>query len=359
MKSQRSFTCSSDFQGRNDIVEIDWSLLSPEEIRKMSVVEIKSTTIYDSNTLPRDHSINDRRQGTVDRRYTCDFCQHKVETCDGHNGHMELSAAVYHVGYIKTNLKILKSTCYFCSRVVLPEVYFESSNAVMIQNKECVEPTKVSVPLPQEQEKQKPKTYLTDVVEKDASSSTAAGIFNGKELSEELTEESKILRELEDDDGELLVNTIDDQGDQKDENEIEDLQEVQDAPFAEAEDKEVDSGDQDADGNGNGEIIDNEAEELLKEIDGNDDAVGEDIVADESFDDPDEDVLVDEVNEDDDSGTKKSKGRKKGKKNKSEKRKKKRKQRTLTKRKRPIKLVKEIMGRHKSIFINFNEFIMD
>jgi DNA-directed RNA polymerase beta' subunit len=105
--------------------EIRWSLLSPDEIRRLSVVEIKNTTIYDASTLPKENSINDHRMGTVDRRYPCGTCFHKVETDDGHPGHIELSAPVYHIGYIKSTLKILKSVCYLCSRICLLDDYFD------------------------------------------------------------------------------------------------------------------------------------------------------------------------------------------------------------------------------------------
>lgn len=110
---------------KGDAAEIRWSLLSPDEIRQMSVVEVKNPTIYDASTLPKENGVNDHRMGTVDRRYPCGTCFHKVETDDGHPGHMELSAPVYHIGFIKSICKILRSVCFFCSKICLKDEYFD------------------------------------------------------------------------------------------------------------------------------------------------------------------------------------------------------------------------------------------
>jgi DNA-directed RNA polymerase beta' subunit len=134
---------TSGFKG--DASEIRWSLLSPDEIRQMSVVEVKNPTIYDASTLPRENGINDHRMGTVDRRYPCGTCFHKVETDDGHPGHMELSAPVYHIGFIKSICKILRSVCFLCSKICLPYEYFNgfpqaTTNLEDITKEEIVEP---------------------------------------------------------------------------------------------------------------------------------------------------------------------------------------------------------------------------
>ena len=62
--------------------KVTFSILSPEETRKMSVVSINESTIY-YRGLPNAGGINDALMGTVDRRLLCGTCMKDVKLCQG------------------------------------------------------------------------------------------------------------------------------------------------------------------------------------------------------------------------------------------------------------------------------------
>lgn len=102
------------------ISSITFGVKGPEEILAQSVCEVNENTIYNKN-VPRSNAMNDVRMGTVDRRITCGTCGHNVDKCNGHTGHMILPVALYNVGFMDNVLRILRSVCYFCSALLVPE----------------------------------------------------------------------------------------------------------------------------------------------------------------------------------------------------------------------------------------------
>ena len=100
--------------------EVQFGLLSCEDVEKISVVEISDTTIY-YRGLPNPHGINDHRMGTVDRRLFCGTCMKDVRDCQGHTGHIQLAFPMYHIGFFDTTFKVLRCLCFACSRVCLNE----------------------------------------------------------------------------------------------------------------------------------------------------------------------------------------------------------------------------------------------
>ena len=71
-----SYKCTTEFPVR--IGEVQFGILSAEEVRAMSTVQIKDTTIY-YRGLPNPYGINDHRMGTVDRRLLCGTCCRDVK----------------------------------------------------------------------------------------------------------------------------------------------------------------------------------------------------------------------------------------------------------------------------------------
>lgn len=100
--------------------KLRFGILSAEEVRKMSVCQITETTLY-YRGLPASGGLLDPLLGSVDRRHLCASCMRDARTCQGHNGHIELSYPMYHVGFVDTVLKVLRCTCFCCSRVSLTE----------------------------------------------------------------------------------------------------------------------------------------------------------------------------------------------------------------------------------------------
>ncbi|KAI0171178.1 hypothetical protein BJ166DRAFT_215672 [Pestalotiopsis sp. NC0098] len=101
------------------VEEIQFGLLSPEEIKNMSVAHIMyPETMDESRQKPRVSGLNDPRLGSVDRQFKCATCQQSMNECPGHFGHIELAKPVYHPGFIKKIKKILESVCHNCSKVL-------------------------------------------------------------------------------------------------------------------------------------------------------------------------------------------------------------------------------------------------
>ncbi|KAK7750093.1 DNA-directed RNA polymerase II core subunit rpo21 [Diatrype stigma] len=101
------------------IKEIQFGLLSPEEIKNMSVCRIKyPETMDETRTKPREDGLNDPRLGSVDRQFKCATCGESMSECPGHFGHIELAKPVYHPGFIKKVKKVLEMVCHNCSKVL-------------------------------------------------------------------------------------------------------------------------------------------------------------------------------------------------------------------------------------------------
>jgi DNA-directed RNA polymerase II subunit RPB1 len=58
------------------IQALQFGLLSPDVVVKMSVAEIKSTVVYDQTTfVPNFHAINDPRMGVMEKQNLCYTCK--------------------------------------------------------------------------------------------------------------------------------------------------------------------------------------------------------------------------------------------------------------------------------------------
>ena len=124
-----SYRCSTDFPIRTG--EVQFGTLSDDEIRRMSTVQVKDTTIY-YRGLPNPYGINDHRMGTVDRRLLCGTCCRDVKECQGHVGHLELSFPMYHIGFMDVCFKTLRCVCFSCSRLLLSDE--EIANLAALQD---------------------------------------------------------------------------------------------------------------------------------------------------------------------------------------------------------------------------------
>ena len=71
--------------GRPAVANLQFTVLSPEHIRKLAVVDIFEPMLYERR-LRRNNSVLDLRMGTTDRRFRCSTCKNTVTTCNGHFG---------------------------------------------------------------------------------------------------------------------------------------------------------------------------------------------------------------------------------------------------------------------------------
>ncbi len=110
---------SYSFSRTKLVDKIKFGLLSPDEIRKMSAARIITADTYDEDGLPIPSGLMDQRLGTIEPGQRCQTCGNLVSNCMGHFGHIELARPVIHVGYAKKVLKVLRSICPECSRLML------------------------------------------------------------------------------------------------------------------------------------------------------------------------------------------------------------------------------------------------
>ncbi|MBS7649807.1 MAG: DNA-directed RNA polymerase subunit A' [Candidatus Bathyarchaeia archaeon] len=100
---------------------IKFSLLSPNEIRRLSAVEVQTADTYDEDGVPIVAGLMDGRLGTLEPRQKCRTCGNTATLCPGHFGHIELSEPVIHVAFVKLIHRLLSVTCRNCGRILLPE----------------------------------------------------------------------------------------------------------------------------------------------------------------------------------------------------------------------------------------------
>ncbi len=103
------------------IAGLRFEVLSPQEIRRMSVAKVITPETYDDDGFPIEAGLMDPRLGVIDPGLRCRTCSGKAGECPGHFGHIELAAPVIHVGYAKLIAKLLNATCRECGRILLKD----------------------------------------------------------------------------------------------------------------------------------------------------------------------------------------------------------------------------------------------
>ncbi|KAF3913880.1 hypothetical protein ABW21_db0204012 [Orbilia brochopaga] len=117
------------------IQEIQFGLLSPEEIKGMSVCHVEFPETMDESKLrPRERGLNDPHMGSIDRSFKCATCDENMSECPGHFGHIELAKPVFHVGFVTKIKKILETVCFNCGKILLDESNPQFADAMRIRD---------------------------------------------------------------------------------------------------------------------------------------------------------------------------------------------------------------------------------
>jgi len=98
------------------IIGIQFSILSPDEIRKGSVAEITTRDTY-INNKPVINGLFDPRMGVLDPGLICPTDGLNYMETPGYFGHIELARPVFYIQYLNTILKILRCICFKCSKL--------------------------------------------------------------------------------------------------------------------------------------------------------------------------------------------------------------------------------------------------
>ena len=96
-----------------EITGLQFTLLSPDEIEKMSVLRITE------QKLTGENSVSDPRLGTITNYNFCRTCGGNWKTCPGHPGYIKLPNPIPHPIRLKQIADILTCVCQKCHRLVL------------------------------------------------------------------------------------------------------------------------------------------------------------------------------------------------------------------------------------------------
>ncbi|MBU3904832.1 MAG: DNA-directed RNA polymerase subunit A' [Nanoarchaeota archaeon] len=97
---------------------IQFSLLSPQMVKKLSAMEVLKPELYDNDGFPLEGGVMDPKLGVIDPGLRCRTCGKPMGLCSGHFGHIELVRPIVHVLYAKLIYKLLKISCRSCGRLI-------------------------------------------------------------------------------------------------------------------------------------------------------------------------------------------------------------------------------------------------
>src|SRR4030042_3927969 len=102
---------------------LEFSVLSPNEIRKMSATKVSTSDTYDDDGFPIAMGLMDPRLGVIEPGLRCKTCGLRVgkDKCPGHFGHIDVAMPVIHVGLVKSIRDCLRSTCRECGELLLTD----------------------------------------------------------------------------------------------------------------------------------------------------------------------------------------------------------------------------------------------
>lgn len=110
----------TDFENKkpSKIIGIQFSILSPYEIQKGSVVEITNRDTH-INNKPVLGGLFDPRMGVLDPGMICPTDGLDYVQTPGYFGHINLSRPVYYIQYLSTIMKICRCLCIKCSKLLI------------------------------------------------------------------------------------------------------------------------------------------------------------------------------------------------------------------------------------------------
>ena len=108
------------------IIGIQFSILSPDEIRKGSVAEITSRDTY-INNKPVINGLFDPRMGVLEPGLICPTDGLDYMRSPGYFGHIELAKPVFYIQYLSSIQKILRCVCFKCSKLLVSKEEYKQA----------------------------------------------------------------------------------------------------------------------------------------------------------------------------------------------------------------------------------------
>ena len=102
-----------------NIIGLQFSISSPEEIKRKSVCHVTQPLLYDSQGEPVINGLFDPRMGVLDHGKICPTDELDNRFCPGYFGHIELQKPVFHYQFMDIIMKTLKCYCMRCSSILI------------------------------------------------------------------------------------------------------------------------------------------------------------------------------------------------------------------------------------------------
>ena len=108
------------------VIGIQFSIMSPDEIRKGSVAEITSRDTY-INNKPVIGGLFDPRMGVLEPGLICPTDGLDYMQTPGYAGHIELARPVFYIQYLSTIQKCLRCVCFKCSKLKISKEKYKQA----------------------------------------------------------------------------------------------------------------------------------------------------------------------------------------------------------------------------------------
>ncbi len=106
---------------KKQVKSLKFSLVNPEQIKKLSTAKVVTPELYDIDGFPVDGGLMDLRLGAVDPGVRCRTCGGRLKECLGHPGMVELARPIVHIKYIPLIELFLRSFCHACGKLTLED----------------------------------------------------------------------------------------------------------------------------------------------------------------------------------------------------------------------------------------------
>ena len=110
---------------RKKIDALKFSLLNPEQIKKISTAKIVTPELCNIDGYPVDGGLMDLRLGAVDPGVRCRTCGGRLKECLGHPGSIDLARPIVHLKYVPLIEIGLRCFCHECGKLLLAEKELE------------------------------------------------------------------------------------------------------------------------------------------------------------------------------------------------------------------------------------------
>lgn len=100
------------------VKNVQFGVFDPDLLRNYSVVKVEHADLYEKGR-PKNGSLNDLALGTMDRTERCTTDSANAQDCPGYFGHIELAKPMFHIGFIRNVLKILRCVSIHNSKLLI------------------------------------------------------------------------------------------------------------------------------------------------------------------------------------------------------------------------------------------------